>query len=236
MYELSSHDITKLAKAMLQVQAEIAPAAKDSKNPFVGNTYASLNSVMGVCSGLLQKYGILLLQLPVPAPAECGPGYLALMTKLVHVESGQWVASVICSPLPKSDPQGYGSALTYSRRYGLAAMLGILTEDDDGNAASNTQNTGTSARQAKNGSVTQKAGSDRQSQGGQRKNGLKRLDFDFDSLPQLDGVEYQVVTADDGRDYVLALGNTFSKKEVLQGAGFHWNKERKCWWKYADVA
>ena len=61
---------------------------------------------------------------------------LGLVTKLVHIASGQWQSSLLVMPLPKNDPQGYGSALTYARRYGLCALVGIVTEDDDGSAAS----------------------------------------------------------------------------------------------------
>jgi hypothetical protein len=38
-------------------------------------------------------------------------------------------------PVSKSDAQGYGSALTYARRYGLCAITGVAPEEDDGNAA-----------------------------------------------------------------------------------------------------
>ena len=57
-------------------------------------------------------------------------------TILAH-ESGQWIQSELCMPLAKNDPQGVGSAITYGRRYGLAAIVGIVADDDDdGNAAS----------------------------------------------------------------------------------------------------
>ena len=58
-------------------------------------------------------------------------------TILAH-ESGEWIQSDLCLPLAKHDPQGVGSAVTYGRRYGLAAIVGIVADiDDDGNAASN---------------------------------------------------------------------------------------------------
>ena len=61
---------------------------------------------------------------------------LIVETILIH-ESGQWVQSELCLPLAKADPQGVGSAMTYGRRYGLAAIVGIVADaDDDGNAAS----------------------------------------------------------------------------------------------------
>jgi hypothetical protein len=87
---------------------------------------------MDACRQALLAHNIWLSQYPVPVE----PGHLGLVTKLTHADSGQWQSSLLVMPLPKADPQGYGSALTYGRRYGLAAMVGIVTEDDDdGNAA-----------------------------------------------------------------------------------------------------
>ena len=60
-----------------------------------------------------------------------------LVTKLTHAESGQWESSLAVVQLPKADPQGMGSAMTYARRYALTAMLGMVTEDDDGEGAKN---------------------------------------------------------------------------------------------------
>ena len=130
-----SPEITELAKALIAVQKKLVPATKDAKNPFIGNNYATLNSVMVSCRDTLLEHGIWLTQLPVPAPLELGPGYLGLMTKLTHAESGQWQSSLTVIPLPKADPQGMGSAITYARRYALTAMLGMITEDDDAEAA-----------------------------------------------------------------------------------------------------
>lgn len=228
---MNSLETSKLAKAMLAVQRDMQPATKDATNPFCKNKYATLNSVMDACRPVLNQHGIWLTQLPMPAPDSLGPGHIGLLTKLTHVESGQWQSSFAVAPLPKDDPQGMGSALTYLRRYALTAMLGMTTEDDDGNAASNPQNTLSPAIQPTKAPRTQKTTSGKQSQ-----NGLNHPEFDFDSLPQLDGVEYQIVTGNDGRDCVLALGNTFAKKEILQGAGFKWSQERKCWWRYGNAA
>ncbi|KAG1445345.1 hypothetical protein G6F57_017589 [Rhizopus arrhizus] len=51
-------------------------------------------------------------------------------------ESGEWISDTLVMPLPKQDPQGYGSAMPYARRYALAAITGVYQDDDDGNAAS----------------------------------------------------------------------------------------------------
>ena len=81
---------------------------------------------MDSCREALLSNGIWLCQYPVPAE----PGYLGLVTKLTHAESGQWQSSLAVVPLPKADPQGVGISMTYMRRYALSAMLGIVTEED----------------------------------------------------------------------------------------------------------
>ena len=222
-----SENVTELAKALIAVQQQMAPATKDGNNPFTKSNYATLNSVMESCGNILLANGIWLTQLPVPAPIELGPGHIALMTKLTHAESGQWQASLTVIPLPKADPQGMGSAITYGRRYALTAMLGMITEDDDGEAAKLPvrQSTGspTTRNQRKQASIANASGPQHQ-------------ETAPSMLPQLDGVVYQYTTSQDGRQCVIATGNTHAKKEILSGAGFHWNAQRKFWWKYADVA
>lgn len=226
-----SPDNTELAKALLQVQRQMSPAMKDGKNPFTKSNYATLNSVMESCREALLNNNIWLCQFLVPVDM---PECIGLMTKLTHTESGQWQSSLAVVPLPKSDPQGMGSAITYSRRYSLTAMLGMVTEDDDGEAAKTTHKCNMRPRGGTNGSQHQNAKS------------LKQDEPDFaempvsdeasSHLPQLDGVTYQFVTAQDGRECVIATGNTHAKKEILSGAGFRWNQQRKIWWKYIDAA
>ena len=132
-YTFCSENITELSKALLAVQRNLQPAIKDATNPFCKNRYATLNSVMDSCRNALLENGVLLTQYPVPVEGE----NLGLVTKLVHVDTGQYQASLAVIPLAKPDPQAMGSAFTYGRRYALSAMLGIISEeDDDGNAAS----------------------------------------------------------------------------------------------------
>lgn len=165
---------------------------KDAKNPFVNSHYASLNSVMQTCREALLQNGIWLTQLPVPAPVELGAGYIGLVTKLTHAESGQWQSSFIVAPLPKNDPQGMGSALTYCRRYALTAMLGIVTEDDDAEGARVD---------------TRQALKSRKREIQQPKNqGINNSESEKDemgTLPKLQGIEYQYVPSQDGRQCVI---------------------------------
>ena len=217
----TSSTITKLSQAMLKVQQQLQPAIKDARNSFVGNDYATLNSVMDTCKDALITHGIWLTQLPCPAPVELGTGHIALETKLIHAESGEWISSTTVIPLPKNDPQGMGSAITYARRYSLCAMLGIITEDDDGNAASNPGQKQTKQMRGKTMSHKSVHESPKSPSG---------------PLPKIDGVSYKNVQAEDGRMCVVANGNTLDKKELLKAAGFKWNSQQKVWWKYAATA
>ena len=228
-----STDITELAKALLNVQRQLQPIPKDSENPFTKSWYASLKSVMAACRDALLDNGIWLCQYPVPVDT---PGCLGLVTKLTHAESGQWQSSLAVVPLPKADPQGMGSAITYARRYALTAMLSMVTEDDDGEGSKSGQKSDVRSKRATNAPQRQKAQNRNVSQGGDNFSVSKSSSTRLENPPQLEGIAYQIVTAQDGRDCIIATGNTQSRKEILSGAGFRWNAQRKVWWKYADAA
>lgn len=124
-----SETIGKLAAALCAAQAELKSAEKDGKNPHFKSHYATVESVLDACLPVLNKHGIALIQRPCP----CADG-VELETMFVH-NSGEWVSGRIHIPLSKNDAHGVGSAITYSRRYSLAAMAGLKQGDDDGNAA-----------------------------------------------------------------------------------------------------
>lgn len=125
-----SETIGALAKALSKVQGQLRPAIKDAKNPFFKSNYADLNSVWDSCRQLLTENGLSVAQLN--KPAENG---VIIETLLMH-ESGEWISGEMFLPLTKQDAQSVGSAVTYGRRYGLAAVVGIVAdEDDDANAA-----------------------------------------------------------------------------------------------------
>jgi len=122
--------LDKIAPALVAAQARITFATKDSTNPHFKNRYADLQSVIEAIKGPLNENGIAFIQTPSKSEA----GFLSLTTTLIHT-SGQCISDTASIPLPKNDPQGYGSALTYGRRYGLAAICGLFQADDDGEAA-----------------------------------------------------------------------------------------------------
>jgi hypothetical protein len=126
-----SDDIKDLAIALAKVQGALKPAIKDAINPHFRSQYADLGSIWDSCRTLLSDNGLSVAQLT----GGDSEGVI-IETMLLH-SSGQWLSSELYLPLTKRDAQGVGSAMTYGRRYGLAAMVGIVADvDDDGNAAS----------------------------------------------------------------------------------------------------
>lgn len=130
-----SATINELAAALAKAQGEMKNAAKSSDNPYFKSKYADLAEVLNVAREPLSKNGLSFMQ----ANEGVQNGYMSVTTLLMH-SSGQYVKSTGLFPIGKQDAQGNGSALTYARRYSLAAMLGIAQEDDDGNAACGAQN------------------------------------------------------------------------------------------------
>lgn len=124
-----SETLGALAKALAAAQAEIENAHKNASNPHFRSSYADLAEIINTARPVLTKHGLSVVQLPGYAD-----GRVTVETILLH-ESGEWLSGVAEAPAQKQDPQGVGSALTYLRRYSLAAVCCMAQEDDDGNAA-----------------------------------------------------------------------------------------------------
>jgi hypothetical protein len=125
-----SADINELAAALSKAQASIEPAGKSHVNPAFKSRYADLADIWEACRKPLADHGLAVVQLPQP----CDNAVL-LATTLIH-SSGQWITSYTPLLFDPTKMQSLGSALTYARRYGLAAMVGVVAdEDDDGHAA-----------------------------------------------------------------------------------------------------
>jgi len=124
-----SEQINELATALAKAQGEIKGAVRDTANPFFKSKYADLASVWEACRTALTSNGLAVVQ-----ALRAVEGGVEVLTMLLHA-SGQWVSESLAVPAAKQDAQGFGSAVTYARRYGLAAMVGVAPEDDDGNAA-----------------------------------------------------------------------------------------------------
>lgn len=118
-----------IAGALAKAQAEMGKALKQNTNPAFRSKYADLGSVMDACLPALNRHGIAVVQ---PTFDDADGRYVE--TVLLH-ESGETLRCRVPLIVQKNDMQGYGSAVTYARRYGLMCMAGIAPEDDDGNAA-----------------------------------------------------------------------------------------------------
>jgi ERF superfamily protein len=124
-----SEKLDELATALAKAQTVIATAKRDSQNPFFKSSYADLASVWEACRDALTSNGLSVAQFP-----GFKDGIATVDTILLH-SSGQWLQATAGAPIAKQDAQGVGSALTYLRRYALAAVASVSPADDDGNAA-----------------------------------------------------------------------------------------------------
>ena len=127
-----SESVAGLAAALAKAQGQMKGAIKDSANPFFKSKYADLASVVEAIRAAFSANGLSYIQTVEPSEKD----EVRVETTLLH-SSGEWIScGVLSLPVSKVDAQGYGSALTYARRYSLSAAVGVAPEDDDGNAAS----------------------------------------------------------------------------------------------------
>jgi hypothetical protein len=126
---LHSEQINELATALARAQGTMGGALKDSANPFFKSRYADLESVWTACRKALAENGLSVVQ----SASETEAG-VAVTTMLLH-SSGQWMRDTLPLHPKDTSPQGIGSAITYGRRYALAAMAGVYQTDDDAEAA-----------------------------------------------------------------------------------------------------
>lgn len=135
-----SQSIAALAAALAKAQGQMKAAAKSSLNPHFKSKYANLAAIWEAAREALSSNGLAVMQ-----RVSSVPDGVLITTQLVH-SSGEWVRDRCVWPVAQKTPQGMGSAITYGKRYALAALVGVAAdEDDDGNAAS-----------AKNGTVAPK--------------------------------------------------------------------------------
>lgn len=126
----SKIEAATLPAAMAKAFAEIEAATKSANNPHFKSKYADLGAVIDAVKPPLIKHGLFFTQ-------RCHPceGGVSVETVLHHEGGEEMTLGTLFVPANKNDAQGFGSALTYARRYGLLTAFGVPTEDDDGNAA-----------------------------------------------------------------------------------------------------
>ena len=126
---MRSESIKELATALSKFQGQLQSATKESENPFFKTKYADLASCWEAARRPLSENGLSIVQ------GISGKLPDAIAWTILFHSSGEWIKSEIPLFVGKPDAQGIGAALTYYRRYGMTAILGITQEDDDGNAA-----------------------------------------------------------------------------------------------------
>jgi len=117
-------------KKLLEIQKEIGTIKKDSINPFFKSDYFDINKLVEVLKPILNKHKLVIIQ-----PVEVIEGKNILKTILLDTESGEQIESSALLPID-IEPQKFGSACTYLRRYCLQSMLFLQAEDDDGSKSS----------------------------------------------------------------------------------------------------
>ena len=121
--------------ALVKAQKEFGPALKTSSNPHFRTKYAALDACIEAVIDALNNNGIMLMQ----QTHLCEDGVI-VETTFIHDSGQTFSGGKLHVPAAKHDPQGYGSALTYARRYSLQAACGIAPEDDDANKATASYN------------------------------------------------------------------------------------------------
>lgn len=125
----TSESIKEIASALSKAQAQMTGAKKGSDNPFFKSKYSDLSQVVEAITEPFGSNGLSFVQ-----GAEFEDGKISVSTRIMH-SSGEWIEATTCLPPTKQDAQGYGSAISYAKRYGLQALAGVPSVDDDGNDA-----------------------------------------------------------------------------------------------------
>jgi len=127
------HTTPELFSALAKSQGEIENAKKGSVNPHFKSRYADLAEILNTVRPVLSANALSTIQ-----NAEFDGSMVSVETVLCHAGGG-WVSGKISCVPAKADAQGIGSSITYLRRYGLAAIVGIAQEDDDGQSATHSK-------------------------------------------------------------------------------------------------
>lgn len=156
----TSDQLEKIAPALVAIHSELRAIIKDSKNPHFKSKYASLDVILDTVRPILVKHGCFITQTLTDGSShnvtmrrksnneetekvvetfqETSVFTITAVSRVIHT-SGQWIESFSIVPVAKFDAHGLGAAQTYARRFSLASLLALATdEDDDGNAATHS--------------------------------------------------------------------------------------------------
>lgn len=126
-----------LAQALNKMQGAMPPAIKDASNPAFKSRYADLASVWDAIRKPLADNGLSVTQ----QTDVTDSGHMILVTTVWHISGESLAARYPLTPT-QNTPQSVGSCISYARRYSISALLGVVQDDDDGNAASQGAATG----------------------------------------------------------------------------------------------
>lgn len=127
---ITSTEVDKILPALFKVKQNMNGVKKGTKNPFFKSSYADLNTHLEAVESLLEENGLVLFQ---PTSHEVSGN--AVVTRIYHVESGQYVEASM-KLIGENDMQKAGSGVTYARRYTLGSLLAMQAVDDDANVIS----------------------------------------------------------------------------------------------------
>jgi len=127
----TSEKIGAIAQAIVKAQAEMPKLLADSDNPYYKSKYIALADLIKEVRPILAKHGLAVIQ----GVSGDGEKAVIITTRIIH-ESGEWIEEAFTMPVvakgaKEATPQDYGAAVTYARRYSLAGILGVASEEDD---------------------------------------------------------------------------------------------------------
>ena len=131
-----SEQINELVSALTKARKTFKIPQKTSENPFFQSHYADLAECLDACIESLSGNGLAIIQMPATSGSIVEKNNMLVVTTMLAHTSGQWISEELALAPVKSDPQSYGSACSYARRYALMAFLNMAPDDDDGNEAS----------------------------------------------------------------------------------------------------
>jgi len=138
----TSETVSEIFTALVEFNKIMPAIPKDSNNPFFKSKYAKLEAIQQAIKEPMINCGLGVVQFPVDKGGLC--------TRVFHV-SGEWLEETYFMDADKATPQGWGSVITYQRRYALGAVLNLdIDDDDDGNNASKKETGTTTAKPAAN--------------------------------------------------------------------------------------
>lgn len=120
-----------LLKKLQLIQNEIGFVKKDATNPYHNSSYSTLKQVLMTVNPVLEVHKMGLKQRSRISPKE---NTIVIETTVFDLEDGENDSMELEITQTKGDPQATGSAITYGRRYSIILMLGLESEDDDGNS------------------------------------------------------------------------------------------------------